>query len=190
MSERKKDVYIKYNIMKVDGEINVDTGKVSVSDPGYDDDDVWCRLDNIEVKKGKYYGFAFETKDLAGWGNRIIALQIVHEDHCNQDTPFYADDNKVHWNKVGDIGVDAGLASFFKTGTKPNYDSDEWTKLCDNEFFNHNYGFVEKDSVIWSSSGIGDGCYPVYALENDKKEVISIVVDFMVHPWLGSEEEE
>lgn len=185
----KKDeaVDIKYNIMKVDGEINIDTGKVSVSDPGYDDN-VWCRLDNIEVKKGKYYGFAFETKDLAGWGKRVIALQIVHEDYYNENTPFYADDNKVHWDKIDDIGVDAGLASFFKTGTKPNYDSDKWMDLCDSEFSNRNYGFIEKDSVIWSSSGIGDGCYPVYALK-EGDEIISLVIDFTIHPWLGTKED-
>lgn len=177
------------DIFKIDGSISVDTGRVTVSDPGYDDD-VWCLLKDVEVKKGKYYGFVQEVKNLAGWGKRIVALQIIHEEHYDQNAPFYNDENKSLWKKIGDIGVDAGLASIFETNSKPDFSSEEWIKLCKDEFFDNNYGVIQKYSMIWSSSGIGDGCYPVYALENDKKEVISIVVDFMVHPWLGSEEEE
>lgn len=131
--------------------------KVDVTDPCYDKD-VWCRA-TLECKPGTYYGYA-EISDEGEWGKRVARLSI------------YKDDIRVPLEEMAcineNIGVDAGLAGFFRD--KPDFDDDEWMEFlhksgCANDWdiskplkriYSVNYG-------LFSESGYGDGCYGVYA---------------------------
>lgn len=176
---------MKVEILKIDGSINVDTGRVTVSDPGYNDD-VWCLLKDVEVKKGNYIGIVYMGKEY----KRPHALQIVHEDE-RSSVPELDLENRTFentWTFLDSVGVDAGLMSMFKSGTKPNYEQDEWVKLCNKEFIDKDYGCIDK-SIFWSTSGGGDGCYPVYAYKNNEGEIVSLAVDFLLHNDDEEEEE-
>lgn len=165
------------------GSIDVDTGRITVSDPSYNAD-VWCQVKDIEVKPGEYTGWAHVTNDLGGWGKRVVSLQVIHENFINKDVLFF-DDHLDDWQEIGRAGVDAGIISIFKSGDKKNYKDDDWLDFC-SEIGRNLY--AKMDNLIVSSSGIGDGYYPVYVYRKDN-EVVSIVVDFLDHPWLNGQEE-
>ncbi len=129
-------------------------GSVDITDPCYTKD-VWCRMNNVQIKAGEYTCAVWYEKDsydldgkthtynLVGiigiyWGGIIPAQKSME---C-----------------IGDIGVDAGLAGFFHN--KPDFNDNEWSAFCDRI----------KEGDVWltdegffSSSGYGDGGYSVFA---------------------------
>lgn len=129
--------------------------QIDITDPCYDKD-VWCRTKS-PCKPGTYIGFALE-QTIKNWGDRIVWLGMYHSSleempSCNIELP--------------PIGVDAGLAGFFDN--KPDYGQEEWERLCNEEFcVGKDCGQI--DCGFWSSSGIGDGEYEVWAHANEKGE--------------------
>lgn len=75
--------------------------------------------------------------------------------------------------KIGSIGVDAGLAGFFHN--KPDYSDEAWSKFCDR--IRHGDAWLTEDG-FYSSSGYGDGCYGVYAYKQDG-EITALEVRFL-----------
>ena len=75
--------------------------------------------------------------------------------------------------QIGTIGVDAGLAGFFRN--KPDYNDEEWANFCT---------MISKGSVwltdegFYSHSGYGDGVYNVYANE-DGNEAVALEIRFI-----------
>lgn len=137
--------------------------QIDITDPCYDKD-VWCRTQS-KCKPGEYVGLALERK-ISDWGNRIIKLAIYHSDL--EEMP----DCQI---ELCPIGVDAGLAGFFDD--KPDFDDKTWGDLCDNVFGTKNYG--KMDCGFWSSSGLGDGEYQVYAHENEEGERDAFEIIFL-----------
>lgn len=88
-------------------------GKVEVTDPCYDKD-VWCRMTTDDVKAGNYNCIIWR-------GNSRIGIIGIYLDGKipSQKT----------MEKIGTIGVDAGLAGFFMN--KPDYSDKEWCEFCD-----------------------------------------------------------
>ena len=74
---------------------------------------------------------------------------------------------------IGEIGVDAGLAGFFMN--KPNYNDDEWNDFCNS--IRKGNAWI-KDEGFFSSSGYGDGMYPVYAYKYNG-EIIALEIRFL-----------
>lgn len=146
------------------GNLDIPNGKVDITDPCYDRD-VWCRINQKQIKPGKYecYALKYEKE------NRIAACGIRIKDY-----PEYFDDDL---EPIGEIGVDAGMAGFFPQ--KPDYDHDAWMSLCENEF-NGEYPTIclYKDGFC-TSSGYGDGCYTVYALKDQQGEIIALEIHFL-----------
>ena len=137
------------------GKVVFETMQLDVTDPGYDKN-VWCRM-KVDIVPGEYIYKAYIRK-IKGDGNRVSQLSII-----NVSAKSRARIGKL----VGEIGVDAGLAGFFEN--KPDYDFDQWRKICETlDDFEFVYE-AKKDnelrcSGVFSSSGLGDGCYPVYEL--------------------------
>lgn len=75
--------------------------------------------------------------------------------------------------EIGSIGVDAGLAGFFMN--KPDYTDEQWTELCE---ATRNGDAWIKDEGFFSSSGDGDGCYPVYAYKQNG-EITALEIRFV-----------
>ena len=137
------------------GKVVFETTKLDVTDPGYYKDD-WCRL-SVDIVPGEYIYKAYIRK-IKARGNRVTKLSII-----NVSAKSRARLGKC----VGEIGVDAGLAGFFEN--KPDYDFDQWRKICETLDDNSFVYEAKKDnellcSGVFSSSGLGDGCYPVYEL--------------------------
>jgi len=75
--------------------------------------------------------------------------------------------------EIGSIGVDAGLAGFFHN--KPDYDDAAWKGFCDR--IRNGDAWMTEDG-FYSSSGYGDGCYKVYAAEQNG-EVVGLEIRFV-----------
>ncbi len=174
------------------GILRVTDGKLDITDPCYDHD-VWYRLNNIEVMPGKYrcsyyictgwddedyeeyvndmnrYGYEVKPKSDAerlDTGRCFIAeLQL---DGHNYDI------NSDRYEKIGEIGVDAGMAGFFLN--KPDFNNDEWSKFC-NSMSLSDVAFFKPDFGFWTNSGYGDGCYDVFAVK-DNGEIIALLIRF------------
>ena len=155
------------------GELRLD-GKVDITDPCYDRGG-WY-LVTKECQPGYYKGYAYMS-DEGEWGKRVARLSI------------FKDDKKTELKKmkfIDSIGVDAGLAGFFRD--KPDYPGNKW-----NDFLVESGVFKTKDEAdhsrktyaidygIFSESGFGDGEYAVYA--NKSKSAFTIV-------FIPEEEEE
>ena len=155
------------------GELRLD-GKVDITDPGYEKD-VWCRK-TTDCQPGDYTGYAYIV-DEEDWGKRVARLSI------------FKDDKKIDLNNmelIGAIGVDAGMAGFFRD--KPDYPDDKWHDFLvesgvfkTKDEYDYSRNTYAIDYGLFSSSGFGDGVYEVYA--NKSKSAFTIV-------FIPEEEEE
>lgn len=144
-------------------------GAVDVTDPCYSRN-VWCRMNNISIKKGLYTCIAwyhtekFSVNEQSYTEKHVGILGI----YLNGISP-----PQKSMEEIGSIGVDAGLAGFFHN--KPDYSDDEWSRFCDS---------IAKGSVwlteegFYSFSGYGDGCYGVYAQKSDN-EIVALEIRFI-----------
>lgn len=146
------------------GELRLDD-KVDITDPGYDAN-VWCRTTK-KCQPGVYKGYAY-ISDEGAWGKRVAQLSI------------FKDDKKEDLDKmelIGAIGVDAGMAGFFRD--KPDFPDDAWHQfLVDSgvfigDAFDYSRKTYAIDYGIFSESGFGDGGYDVYA--NEDRSAFTIV---------------
>ena len=144
-------------------------GSVDITDPGYDRD-VWCRLNDVKISEGEY--------DCCVWnvpkkGTRLDGTSYKYERvgaigiYRNGFIPCQYD-----MEEYGTIGVDAGLAGFFHN--KPDYTYAEWHDFC--EDIEHKDVWLT-DGGFCSTSGDGDGCYPVYAYKQDG-EITALEIRF------------
>lgn len=93
------------------------------------------------------------------------------------------------WKQVGVIGVDAGLCwigdpCYLKSGELP---WEDWHKFCDKIYdlengkdqgvTQFNYELGHPGLGVLTTTGYGDGIYPVYAKFKDSR-VVQIKIDF------------
>jgi hypothetical protein len=126
--------------------------------------------------------------DELGGSNRNAELFLVHKDYQGKNLSY-------DW--FGDFGVDSGQAGVFDAAsyrddfaaeaiTTPKVDfslpghdqeGDAWyEKIC--KFTLADLGWGSYDSGVVSSSGYGDGMYPVYGAEVDGK-VVALQLTFI-----------
>jgi hypothetical protein len=168
---------------------------VRVSDPCYTDD-VWCKTKLTNVKPGDYK-VDVERTELYGWGNRVSRLQVVHVDHLNQD----------NWEEHSEIGVDSGQAGIF---CESSYRNDEIAKdivTPESDFHIVFEGegevFYEKmckftlteqwgayETGVVTSSGVGDGGYPLDVLELEDGTIVGMRITYIFPEDMDEEEEE
>lgn len=160
--------------------------QVDVTDPCYDKD-VWCRF-TTDLDPGEYR-LMYDKRDEGAWGVRISSVRMV-----KASAPL----RHLAYHKIGEIGVDAGLAGFFVN--KPDYDDKAWAALCDamgavdkaweaetGEAYRNVYEF---DSGFFVSSGYGDGCYDVYELLDEDSVKVGLEIVFIDDEEYEEEEEE
>ena len=149
-----------------------DKRPVTITDPCYDAG-TSCTICGVTIKPGDYECVAWKGreyyKDEAGkrhYYQRVFCCGI----YLNGYIPEPDTSSR---KKLGEIGVDAGLAGFFQD--KPDYNSEEWFALCDkvhaNDYLIVNEGF-------FTESGYGDGCYPVYAYKDNAGEIVALEICF------------
>lgn len=144
------------------GVLNLEGGKIDITDPCYDSD-VWCRINNVGVKPGKYN--CYVKKDDSYRYPMIKEIRIV----CQGSSKFAN-----NWKILGSIGVDAGLAGFF-VSPKKDYSDEEWKEFCDSlqddDYFVREYGF-------FSDSGFGDGEYDVEVAKDNYDNIVAVRIVF------------
>lgn len=150
--------------------------RVRVSDPCYKDD-VWCKTMLTDVLPGEYEVTVERTDDVS-WGNRISQLQVVHKDYKHKN---------LMWDVHSEIGVDSGQAGIFCESTyrndtveietpESNFHTvfegagEKWyEKMCKLTLSGQGWGSYETGVV--TSSGYGDGGYPLEIVKEDDKVV-------------------
>lgn len=160
---------------------------VRVSDPCYTDD-VCCKTQLKNVLPG-IYNYDVSSKDLGDWGNRVSSITLIHENHNANDS--------LMWEYHSDIGVDSGQAGIFCESsyrnnevaagiTTPDIDfpfddggpGEAWyVKMC--KFTLSCDGFGAYDTGVVSSSGIGDGSYPLYVVYDENDKIIAMQIDYL-----------
>lgn len=157
------------------GQLNIPDGLVDITDPCYDKD-VWCRMNDVRVMPGKYNCYAYMGTDRS-WGNRCWIAQIVIADGPYDEIAEDKICSGRSWRIIGSIGVDAGMAGFFNH--KPDFDDKEWSKVCETRCVsNACKAYMENFAKgFWTDSGIGDGCYTVHAIREDRK-IIALEIRF------------
>jgi len=154
--------------------------EVYVTDPCYSVP-TWCQTKLTNVLPGEW--IVSMIYDEKGGSNRNAELYLVHKDYQGKNLLY-------DWDWLGDFGVDSGQAGVFDAAsyrddayaagiTTPEVDfslpgdpleGDAWyTKMCQFTLANDGWGAYAAGAV--SSSGYGDGMFPVYGAEVDGKVV-------------------
>lgn len=164
---------------------------VRVSDPCYDDD-VWCKTRLTDVLPGKY-SVDVTISDEGDWGDRCSEIIAIHEDYVGKE---------LNWEYHSEIGVDSGQAGIFCESSyrndsieieTPNIDftlpfidnsGDNWyMKMCKFTLAQDRWGTYETGVV--SSSGYGDGGYPLDVARDKSGHIIGMKITF-----IGEDEED
>jgi len=133
---------------------------VNITDPCYGAN-VWCRINNFPVSEGVYecYTVAASDYETHGWGERIAKCGIRKEGS-----------NPTQYEQKGSIGVDAGMAGFFTCDNEAVFENEILKNSCKDVYYGENY--------FCTSSGYGDGAYPVYAGYEDGK-IVEVYIEFI-----------
>ena len=154
---------------------------VMVSDPRYTPD-TWCQTKLNNVLPGKYNVEVDKHDEGTGWGVRVSSITVIHEDYTDTDD----------WEQHSECGVDSGQCGIFcmtsyrndemSVGiTTPTLDNpfvlpyndkggDMWyEKMCHFTLHKDQWGLY--DTGVVSSSGIGDGQYPLDVMMDGDKIV-------------------
>lgn len=143
---------------------------IDITDPCYDRN-VWCRMNGVNIKEGDYtcriwkHSEKMKFNGKAYTDTRVGIIGIYLDDRIPKDKDF---------EKIGIICVDAGLAGFFTD--KPDYTDEQWMELC------NNLGTEDvwiRPEGFFSSSGYGDGSYPVLAAKDPKGEIFALEIRFL-----------
>jgi len=151
-----------------------DSHPVRATDPGYDTSDKACYIDGIDIHCGYYDCVAWKGRqyftdcDGKRYGERLVFVCGIYLSSLGYDV------SGLTRHEIGCIGVDAGMAGFFQH--KPDYDEDGWYDFCNKMY--------KRDSLITNegfctSSGYGDGVYPVYAYTDKSGETVALEIAFV-----------
>jgi len=154
---------------------------VMVSDPCYTPD-TWCQTKLDNVLPGLYNVEVERHDEGTGWGVRVSSITVIHKDYEDTDD----------WEQHSEVGVDSGQCGVFcmtsyrndeiaEGITTPTLDNpfvlpyndkggDKWyEKICHFTLCEPQWGLY--DTGVVSSSGIGDGLYPLDVMMDGDKIV-------------------
>ena len=148
-------------------------GKIFVTDPCYEPFNGYNLA--VDVLPGTYK-CSIRRSTLEGWGQRIVSLTLWHEDHLKGRIDKY----------IGSCGVDSGqLGVFDAKDYLKNHQDDDWDnrkswyrRVCDLTLNPPDWGTIAKKGVV-STSGLGDGVYPVYASYDKDGKVVGLRIKFI-----------
>ncbi|MEI6489621.1 MAG: hypothetical protein WCP52_11705 [Bacteroidota bacterium] len=161
-----------------------------VSDPCYTPD-TWCQTKLTNVLPGKY-NVEVEKSDQGDWGVRVSGITILHESITD-------DGVSLEWEDHSECGVDSGQCGIF---CMTSYRNDELSESITTPDVNFNLGDYRKDdggekwyekmcrftlsedqfglydTGVVSSSGIGDGLYPLEVMM-DKEKIVGMRITYL-----------
>ena len=163
---------------------------VMVSDPCYTDP-TWCQTKLNGVLPGRY-NVEVEKSDQGDWGTRVSGITILHESITD-------DGVSLEWEDHSECGVDSGQCGIF---CMTSYRNDEMSESITTPDVNFNLGDYRKDdggekwyekmcrftlsedqfglydTGVVSSSGIGDGLYPLEVMM-DKEKIVGMRITYL-----------
>jgi len=163
---------------------------VMVSDPCYSLD-TWCQTKLNGVLPGRY-NVEVEKSDQGDWGTRVSGITILHESITD-------DGVSLEWEDHSECGVDSGQCGIF---CMTSYRNDEMSESITTPDVNFNLGDYRKDdggekwyekmcrftlsedqfglydTGVVSSSGIGDGLYPLEVMM-DKEKIVGMRITYL-----------
>ena len=163
---------------------------VMVSDPCYTDP-TWCQTKLNGVLPGRY-NVEVEKSDQGDWGTRVSGITILHESITD-------DGVSLEWEDHSECGVDSGQCGIF---CMTSYRNDELSESITTPDVNFNLGDYRKDdggekwyekmcrftlsedqfglydTGVVSSSGIGDGQYPMEVMM-DKEKIVGMRITYL-----------
>lgn len=166
----------------------VTSGVMVCSDPCYSiDPPTWCQGIINNVKNGTWVANV-EKSDEGDWGERIARLRV---EHVNAKRTYLTTQVDM------DGGVDSGQFGFFDKdfyrndeaakdlkkydfgrSVQENESGEEWYRACcDLTLAEESWGVLPNGVV--SSSGFGDGSYPVFGEKDENGEWIAFEVIFI-----------
>jgi hypothetical protein len=161
---------------------------VMVSDPCYTPD-TWCQTKLNNVLPGKYNVEVDRHDEGTGWGTRVSSITVIHEDYNDTDD----------WEQHSECGVDSGQCGVF---CMTSYRNDEMSEGITTPEVNFNLGDYRKDdggekwyekmcrftlsenqwglydTGVVTSSGIGDGLYPMDVMMDGDK-IVGIRLEYL-----------
>lgn len=145
--------------------------KIIITDPCYDADVWWSRIDGFPIKEGDYQcQILYGIKD-----KRVHEIQIQLIGDESRDSKL---------ENAAIIDVDAGLAGFFNR--KDDYPDEEWYAFCDSladDYSNRvDNAWIREDEMMsgfFSETGYGDGSYLVSCRRNDQNEAVMVSISFI-----------
>ena len=146
---------------------------VDITDPGYDKNELCCRMNNIKIVEGEYSCIIWKLteKFKCEDGEEITDTRVARIGiYLDGVIPL-----QVELEQIGEIGVDAGRAGFFMD--KPDYDERQWQQFCESTY-DGKLAYIRPEG-FFSDSGYGDGRYPVVAVKNDAGEITSLEIIFL-----------
>jgi len=161
---------------------------VMVSVPCYTPD-TWCQTKLDNVLPGLYNVEVERHDEGTGWGVRVSSITVIHKDYTDTDD----------WEQHSECGVDSGQCGVFcmtsyrndeiSVGiTTPTLDNpfvlpyndkggDMWyEKMCHFTLHKDQWGLY--DTGVVSSSGIGDGLYPMDVMMDGDK-IVGIRLEYL-----------
>ena len=175
-------MYPKMLVTRIElGRFTPENGEVIATDPCYQPDQSYNHA--IRVKEGEYIAHACYGEVPYGWGVRVSELTINHESTPKKKATTY----------LGWCAVDSGQCGFFDAhdyrNTHPagpeTKEAEAWYKKACKITCNarrHCCGMMTSAKRIvgaLSESGIGDGCYDLYAGYNSKGEITALRLRFL-----------
>lgn len=169
------------------GSLALVSGTIRATDPCYQKD-TWCALTFASLPG------TWVAECLTGptdWHHRVKELLIRHE-----SAPAAIFSDRAGFIKVGSAGVDSGQCGFFDENRYPT-DKEEF-EYEEGRFYGDccsltldkqspGGGVIPQGFGAVTSSGFGDGSYPVFTLTNDAGQAIAAVIVFIGDDEVGEE---
>ncbi|NME68881.1 DUF4241 domain-containing protein [Flammeovirga aprica] len=151
------------------GNLNLQTGVMSILDIGYDFKDFEPL--HIKVKPGQY-----KVESLTAFG-KSIGVRVL-----------FSDEKAVKWyaantlNGYGIYTVDAGNLAIFDAGdltkltfAQKEYEFNKWSRVGGTQLIT-----LENKNDCVITDGDGDGSYPALWGVNENEEIVSLCIDFII----------
>lgn len=159
------------------GQIYLTTNRVVVADPCYgrntvNDENLACKVDLL--RSGAYDAYIGRCEDDGRIANLCIVVAGTNiEDVCYGD-----------W-ELGQAAVDSGTCGIFdnnyhkETHYDKNADDDWYDEFVMGEDGSCPEINITDDKGVLSSSGYGDGCYPVFVVTDQNGNEMGICVEYI-----------
>lgn len=172
---------LKENLIEIK---DIITGEVDITDPCCTGNSSF-RINNVPLPAGKYElicykGWEYEQEELDELGGKVTKnelkdlrsriLSIMIKKQSGRNIPL----SSKRWKKIGEIGVDSGIAGFFWETNHFNDDDEYYSFTAE---LDDNGGFIVNERCFCCSSGYGDGIYEVFAIKKNN-EIIALRIDF------------